>query len=500
MERTHNKVIDNEKLIREWDYKRNSPDGANPEQIALNSHKKVWWKCEKGHSWQAMVANRYRHGRGCPYCAHQLPIKGETDLKTCYPDLAKEWHPTKNELAPDEVMPGTHKRAWWICELGHEWSAEIKSRTTGVGCPYCAGKKVLSGFNDLATINPQLAKEWHPTKNERLKPSDVTFSSGKKVWWICQNKHEFLSSIDSRNRGQGCPQCQKAFKTSFPEQAIFYYVKKEFPDAINSYRGLSERSMELDIYIPSIKVGIEYDGKLYHSKDANRLRDAKKYELCKSEGICLIRIEEIKRHVPFITCDRKIEIPDASDKHLNIAINSLCYYLGRIVVPDVRRDRNEILEQLGKRRVSLATEFHEISAEWDYEKNMPLVPENFAPHANERVFWICSKCGNSWKAAIGDRTGDDKNGCPNCAAKRGSEKRIQTIINVRGSLASNQPQLLEEWDYKSNKDLLPEEITSGSGKKVWWICKTCGHKWSAAVYHRTHGRGCPYCAGKKKGI
>ena len=217
-------IIDNVELMNEWDFEKNDPRGFDPIKIGTSSHYKVWWKCQEGHSWQAIVSNRTRHGRGCPYCSHQLPIKGETDLATCYPELAKEWHPSKNDQKPDEVMPGTHKKAWWICSQGHEWQAEIKSRTTGVGCPYCAGKKVLKGFNDLATLNPDLSAEWHPTKNEELTPEEVTVSSGKKVWWLCKNKHEYTASVDSRNLGTGCPICFKAMRSSFPEQAVFYFI------------------------------------------------------------------------------------------------------------------------------------------------------------------------------------------------------------------------------------------------------------------------------------
>lgn len=488
-------IINNAVLMKEWDFEKNDPLGFNPGKIGTASHYKVWWKCSEGHSWEAMISNRARNGRGCPYCSHQLPIKGETDLATCFPELVKEWHPTKNKIRTDEFMPGTHKKAWWICSRGHEWQAEVKSRTTGVGCPYCAGKKVLKGFNDLATLNPDLAAEWHPTKNEELAPEDVTVSSGKKVWWLCKNKHEYAASVDSRSRGTGCPHCFKAMRSSFPEQAIFYYIKQVFPDAINSYRDIFKSSMELDIFIPSISTGIEYDGKIYHSNPTIRLRDSKKYQICKDNGIMLVRIEEAKRYTPLLTCDHKIEIPDASDKHLNWAINNLCYHLGKIVVPDVRRDRKEILELLDMRRTSLASEYPEIASEWDYEKNDPLVPENFAPHANERVYWICSKCGHSWSAAIGDRTGEDKNGCPVCNRERGREKSREKIVTERGSLAETNPELIKEWDYEKNT-IEPEKITAGSGKKVYWICKTCGYCWEASVNHRVNGRGCPVCSNR----
>ena len=57
----------------------------------------------------------------------------------------------------------------------------IYDRSNGCNCPICSGHKVLVGYNDLASLNPELAKEWHPTKNGNLKPTQVTLLSEKKV-------------------------------------------------------------------------------------------------------------------------------------------------------------------------------------------------------------------------------------------------------------------------------------------------------------------------------
>ena len=488
-------VAEHTDLMEEWDYNKNNNLNIDPTVIGEGSNTKAWWKCKRGHSWRAMISNRTRHGRGCPYCAHQLPIKGETDFATLYPELLKEGHPTKNTCNPFELMPGTHKKVWWRCKKGHEWEAEIKSRVSGVGCPYCANKKILKGFNDLATVNPELAAEWHPDKNGDLTPYDVSPSSGKKVWWKCKNGHVFYTQVCNRSAGRGCPKCSDRLRTSFPEQAVYYYVKQIFPDAVNSYKDIFKSSMELDIYIPSIKVGIEYDGRVFHSSQSNKLRDARKYSICKSHGIKLIRIYEPTIYIPLFLCDHKIEIPDASDKYLNWAIYNLCAYLGKRVNPDVRKDRKQILEFLNIRKTSLASEFPMIAKEWDYEGNYPLVPENFPPHSNERVLWKCSVCGHSWNAAISDRTGDEKNGCPVCARKRGDAKRKIRRLHEQGSLADTHPWLLTEWDFDNNKDISPYEVIAGSPKKVFWVCKTCGYTWKTSIVHRTkRGSGCPCCS------
>ena len=87
----------------------------------------------------------------------------------------------------------------------------------------------------------------------------------------------------------GCPNCLKHRKTSFPEQAIFYYIQKIFPDAMNSYTDSFDNRMELDIYIPSRNTGIEYDGVYWHK---NERKENEKYSICRSQGIKLIRVKE----------------------------------------------------------------------------------------------------------------------------------------------------------------------------------------------------------------
>ena len=194
-------------IAKEWNYKKNG--NLKPEHFAVNSHKKVWWQCPKGHEWQSTIKDR-KKGNGCPYCASKLVLKGYNDLQTANPSLTKEWNYDKNDgLTPAEVLPNSHKKVWWKCSNEHEWQASIADRNGGRGCPYCAGKKVLKGYNDLKTANPTLAKEWNYEKNNGLKPDDITPNSHKKVWWICSKGHEWQALIGNRQKGNGCPQCAR---------------------------------------------------------------------------------------------------------------------------------------------------------------------------------------------------------------------------------------------------------------------------------------------------
>lgn len=199
-------VSDIPELMAKWNWEKNNKLGLNPSAITYGSQKKVWWICKRGHEWEAVVSqSRYS---GCPYCAGQKVWIGYNDLATMYPEIAKEWHPTKNgDLKPTNVTSSSNKKVWWKCKRGHEWEATISSRAFSNNCPYCSNKKVLVGYNDLATTHSELSKQWHPTKNENLTPIDVTSGSGKKVWWICDEGHEWQAIINSRARGKGCPYC-----------------------------------------------------------------------------------------------------------------------------------------------------------------------------------------------------------------------------------------------------------------------------------------------------
>ena len=197
-----------------------------PQNVGKGSAKKVWWRCEKGHEWQASVVSRVKSGYGCPCCVGLRVIPGETDLVTLRPDIAQQWDYERNgDIDPRNVSASSHKKVWWRCERGHSWQAKVTSRTdNNTGCPCCAGHKPIPGETDLATLNPQLAKEWHPTLNGELKPSKVGPSSSKKVWWCCEKGHEWQATVALRsNSSRGCPTCNPRRKSSKPSKTIFSY-------------------------------------------------------------------------------------------------------------------------------------------------------------------------------------------------------------------------------------------------------------------------------------
>jgi len=204
------------------------------DKVSYGSHKKVWWWDTNGHEWQASIHGRTAKNKsGCPYCSHQK-VHYDNCLSTLHPELAKQWHPTKNgDLTPKDVVGGK-KKHWWVDKKGHEWQATIDDRINGgTGCPFCVNH-IVCNDNSLQTLYPEIAKQWHPTRNGDLTPDKVVFGSHKKVWWLCGKEHAYLATISKRTHGKrGCPFCankkvcdDNCLQTKFSEVAKEWHPTK----------------------------------------------------------------------------------------------------------------------------------------------------------------------------------------------------------------------------------------------------------------------------------
>jgi len=196
----------NPELIDQWDIELNH--GLKPENFSAGSGQIVKWTCNKGHTWSVGIKRRSR-GEGCPYCDGKRVAK-ENSLAVKSPIIADQWNYDRNgELTPDQVTYKSKKKVWWICPTDpkHEWQAVVYSRHKN-GCPFCSGIYVTPA-SSLASMSPELAREWHPTKNGGLRPDAVSPQSHNKVWWLCSKntKHEWQSKIQNRYLGDGCPYC-----------------------------------------------------------------------------------------------------------------------------------------------------------------------------------------------------------------------------------------------------------------------------------------------------
>ncbi|HUV84587.1 MAG TPA: zinc-ribbon domain-containing protein [Methanosarcinales archaeon] len=272
---TNSLALCNPKLASEWHPTKNG--NLTPYDVTKKSGRTVWWTCSQGHSWQAKVLTR-SYGHGCPYCSGRYAIK-ENSLAICNPKLASEWHPTKNgNLTPCDVTRGSSRIVFWKCKNDHEWSEPISWRlksksnkgkfSSGIyGCPYCSHQKVTRATS-LYAVDPLLSEEWHPTKNGNLTPCNVFPKSGKKVWWMCAEGHEWYATVYSRSNGNNCPLCSKIYIPKYDvycrsnTEAFFYLkLKEQNKDFVYEGRYSSFRNQYVyDFYIPSDNMYIEVTG------------------------------------------------------------------------------------------------------------------------------------------------------------------------------------------------------------------------------------------------
>lgn len=342
---------DRMEVLEQWHQEKNG--GLSPDEVSYGSQRKVWWRCSRGHEWQSPPYARAGKNSGCPYCAGKKVSPG-MDLASLYPQLREQWHPVKNgKLTPQQVVPGSHKSLWWICEHGHEWKAQVKSRVDGSGCPVCTNRVVVPGENDLQTTDPELAKQWHPTKNGSLKPSEVLRGSMRKVWWRCSQDHEWQASIGSRAAGRGCPVCTG--KVIVPGENDLESYDPEL-----ARQWISERN-----------------GKL--TPDRIAVYSNKRVWWRCSQG------HEWQTTVSART-GRRSGCPYCENRKVLAGFNDL-----------------KTIQPL-------------VAAQWHPTRNAPLEPAMVLPGSAKRVWWRCTD-GHEWKAIIYSRTGADKCGCPVCAGK-----------------------------------------------------------------------------------
>lgn len=219
------RISDYPHLVKEWHPTLNKDKNIN--DISAGSHKKAHWLCPEGHPYEAQIKSRAYGNTGCAYCKNQKILVGYNDLATTHPQIAAQIHPTLNgKIRAEDLLPGSPAKLIWLCEKNHDWETEIRERTSGSGCPVCSNRKLLIGYNDLQTLHPLLAKEWHPTKNGSLTAQQVVGAGEKKYWWQCSTntEHSWNTDIYKRISGRNCPTCNVGgYSPDVPSTFYFIY-------------------------------------------------------------------------------------------------------------------------------------------------------------------------------------------------------------------------------------------------------------------------------------
>ncbi len=349
--------------------------------------------------------------------------RGINDLATLYPNLVEQWDFERNgDLTPSDVTSKTRRKAYWICGKGHSWEASIASRTGGRGCPYCAGKVVISGKNDLLSQRPMLAKEWDENKNGNLSPSQVHTFSHKKVWWIGTCGHSFEASVSNRSNGTECPYCcgKKVLK-GFND---FASAQPDMCDEWNFEKN-NKRPEEVSRWSSENIWWRCKNGHEWQTEIQNRMRGngcpycANKRPV---EGV-----NDFRTMNPLLMQEWNYQ------RNKNLSPDKLTYQTRKKVwwicqkghewqaeiydrrngtgCPTCARYKSKHPVIAGKD--DLATLRPDLITEWDYERNQ-VTPEQLKIQSNKKVWWKCKE-GHCWRSTVQSRVVGT--GCPRCMGK-----------------------------------------------------------------------------------
>jgi hypothetical protein len=487
--------VASEEMISQWALDLND---LKPHEVTSHSKLKIKWKCEIGHVWEATPSSRIR-GAGCPECYKlnrveillkaKLKIAGRS-LIDAYPHLKDEWDFSKNHLNPYEITPNSNYKAFWKCKFNHSWEANIYNRTgNGSGCPECSG----GGTSKI------------------------------EIYILCELRKIF-STVHWRKKIESYE-----IDIFIPEHSIGIEVDGEY-----WHKDKHDQDRKKSNFLRSKGI------------DMIRIRSDHLTEI--EDHVIIIRGKSNTDDFQNITnrvvkyLQSKVDCEKLSEYYLNskqLAAKEYQEMISRLPAPPIGE--------------SFLSVYPDVAVEWDYVKNSPLTPDLFTPKSDQKFWWICS-AHHSWQATIKNRTLRGSN-CPDCSNRRRSKDTINRHRLRLGSIAEKFPELisfwdqrnnedanpknvtailtnsyswtcnrkhtftrqlqamvkdqscklcesikethsemLSEWDYSKNIGIDPIEITQGSDKPLWWICKN-GHSWSAAAVRRIReNKKCKTCS------
>ncbi len=436
-------------------------DGWDPTTVTSGTDRKINWKCIQGHRWKASVYSRSKLGIGCPTCSGRILNPGVNDLASVNPKLAMEasgWDPTN-------VKSTSSSKLEWLCSNDHRWLATVSNRMRGTGCPFCAGRKVLIGYNDLFSVNPDLALD-----ADGWDPRTFTSFSNRKVDWKCKLGHKWSTAVRDRSLGTGCPVC------------IGQKILVGFNDLLATNPDVALQAFGWD---PTTV-----------TKNSNKVRKWR----CSSNHVwsCSVNARNTGG------------CPFCSGRRLAVGFNDLATTNPDLAAEADGWDPTTVTAGIGRKRKwkcayghtwsavvgsrtagagcptcsnrtvqsgynDLATTNPDLAAEadgWD--------PTTVTAGSNKKLSWKCAY-GHNWKTSSAERSSGK--GCPTCAGKR--------VLVGYNDLATTNPDLAAEadgWD--------PTTVTAGMALRMNWKCSH-GHEWIAPLHSRSSGINCPVCSGQK---
>ena len=296
-----------------------------------------------------------------------------------YPHVAAEWHPTRNTISPNSVSAGMTKKVWWLCPktcpqgCAHEWEAFIGNRCrSAYGCPYCSNlTKRVCVHTSIVGTHPEIASQWHPTKNGDLRPENFSYGSEKKVWWLCPKTcpegcaHEWEAELSKRilrGKDAGCPFCASNHKKICQHMSIAH----THPEVAAQWHPDKNRDLKPE----------------HVSEGSN------------------VRVWWICPHTCSYGCKHEWDANISDRVQKKTGCPQCCNFRQKICIHQ-----------------SIAYEKSHLVKEWHPTKNGTLTPEMFSSGSEQKIWWRCQKNSkHEWRTAINNRC-SGKSECPQCMNK-----------------------------------------------------------------------------------
>lgn len=270
------------------------------------------------------------------------------------PLLTKQWSERNKGVDIMKVGSSSNKKYWWECSLGHEWEATPNSRSGGSGCPYCTGKKVLAGFNDLTTTHPLISSQWDYSANSGIQPGEISAGSGRTFLWVCSSGHQHKSTVANKVKHVShCPHCKNTSNITVFKNSVAH----SFPELMDEWDYQKNPHRSPKTVSPSSNVEFWWICKLKHSWKSSVSKRTQRSYGC-----------------PY--CSNKRVLPGFND---------------------------------------LNTRYPNLANEWDGDKN-EISADGVFPGTTSKYWWKCAE-GHSWQASPNKRT-TSKRGCPFCSGQK----------------------------------------------------------------------------------
>ena len=422
-------------------------------------------------------------------------------MSKSHPHLVDSFDKDRNGCAASEAY---EERLWWRCPNSddHLWEASVAHRAAGRGCPFCAGQRT-SSTNSLQTIHPNIAAQWHPTRNGDLTPADVTFGSNRRVWWQCPiaDDHTWDATVSERRRGSGCPYC------AGHKVAASNSLRTTHPDAASQWHPTRNGALTPD----DVTFGTNQQAWWQCPIADDHTWQARISQLTRGNGCPFCAGRKTAASNSMATTHPTLAAQWHPDRNGDLTPNDVVAGTNKPIwwACDVALDHEWQAAGCDRaagagcpycagQRVTTSNAFGtthpDAASQWHPTRNGDLTELDITAGSNVKAWWQCDAAADhQWQAVVSSRAAGAR--CPFCTHQR---------VCLSNSMATTHPDMATQWHPTLNGHVTPETVTAGTNKKIWWACPVADdHIWESSgstrkrSWDRKPGSGCPFCANKR---